>query len=452
MGETPALDSSFNGGNLRNGLSRKTALHRLFLSNLLVLALVLIGSALTVRLIFIRNLKQQANERLMAIAQATAVSAEVDEGEFEWEIEFPPQQLAEAQQAFQWFDPQGKLLEQQGITRYISTLPFKAEPTVQSQIDENKLEVITLPIFDREKGFQSGSISNHGVDKNNKQLIGYLRASQSLEEVNETIARLDVGLAVGAIVAIVLSSLGSGWLNLQAMQPIESSFKRLRQFTADASHELRSPLMAISTNAEVALTYPEGMRDSDGDKFRAIALAIEQMSQLTEDLLLLTRTDKVSSFESERIDLTALLKDLVNLYQPQAQTKQIELKAEIGSDLWLIGDEAKLTRAFTNLIQNAIQYSPAGGEVEVNCKRIGRELLITVEDTGIGIAAEHLDLVFDRLWRADSSRSYYQGGSGLGLAITRAIISNHRGTITVTSQLDVGSCFIVRLPIGKSDL
>ena len=149
------------------------------------------------------------------------------------------------------------------------------------------------------------------------------------------------------------------------MQPIEESFQRLRQFTADASHELRSPLMAISTNAEVALTYPEGMRKSDGEKFQAIAMATEQISQLTEDLLLLARTDKVSSFEFNRIDLTTLLTDLVNLYKPQAQGKQIEFKAEIESDLWLNGDEAKLARAFTNLIQNAIQYTPTGGEVEV---------------------------------------------------------------------------------------
>ena len=404
--------------------------YRLFLSNLLVLGIVLLGSALAVRLVFIRNLKQQANERLMAIAQSTAVSAEVDEGKFEWEMDFPPELLEEAQQAFQWFDLEGKLLEQQGSTRYISTLPLSAEPTVRSQIDEKGLEVITLPI----------------LDKNNRQLIGYLRATQSLEEVDETIARLDVGLGIGAIVAVVLSSVGSGWLNRQAMQPIEESFNRLRQFTADASHELRSPLMAISTNAEVALTYPEGMRKSDGEKFQAIAMATEQMSQLTEDLLLLARTDKVSSFEFERINLTTLLTDLVKLYKPQAQTKQIELKAEIKNDLWLNGDEAKLARAFTNLIQNAIQYTPAGGEVEVKGDRIGRELVINVEDTGIGIKNEHLDLVFDRLWRADRSRSYYEGGSGLGLAITQAIIQNHKGTITVTSQLDEGSCFEVRLP------
>ena len=404
--------------------------YRLFLSNLLVLGLVLLGSALVVRLVFISNLKQQANERLMAIAQSTAVSAEVDEGEFEWEIEFPPELLEEAQQAFQWFDTEKKLLEQQGSTRYISTLPLSAEPTVRSQIDEKGLEVITMPIY----------------DKNNRQLIGYLRATQSLEEVDETIARLDVGLGIGAIVAVVLSSVGSGWLNRQAMQPIEESFQRLRQFTADASHELRSPLMAISTNAEVALTYPEGIRPGDEEKFQAIAMATDQISQLTEDLLLLARTDRVSSFEFNKIDLSTLLTDLVKLYKPQAQTKQIELKAEIENDLWLNGDEAKLTRTFTNLIQNAIQYTPAGGEVEVSSNRIGRELLITVQDSGIGIVPEHLDRIFDRLWRADRSRSYYEGGSGLGLAITKAIVERHRGTITVTSQPDVGSCFDVLLP------
>lgn len=180
-------------------------------------------------------------------------------------------------------------------------------------------------------------------------------------------------------------------------------------------------------------------------------MATEQISQLTEDLLLLTRTDKVSSFEFTRINLTTLLKDLVCLYKPQAQTKRIELKAKIENNLWLIGDEAKLARAFTNLIQNAIQYIPAGGEVEVSRDRIGRELLINVEDTGLGIAPEHLDLVFDRLWRADSSHCYYKSGSGLGLAITQAIIHNHKGTITVTSQLDVGSCFIVRLPASAID-
>lgn len=407
--------------------------YRLFLSNLLIFALVLTGSAFVVRLVFIRNLRQQLTDRLIALAQGTAASAEFEQGYLESETEFSPQQLSDRQQSFQWFDSQGRLREQQGDRTYIPILPFEADRIVQTQTDGIRLQIVTLPI----------------IESNNRQLIGYIRVSQSLEEVDQTIARLDVGLAMGALSALVLSSLGSGLLNRQSMQPIEESFARLKQFTADASHELRSPLMAISTNAEVALAYSEGMRDSDREKFRAIASAIDQMSQLTEDLLLLARTDKFADFESKRIDLTALLTDLVNLYRPQAQVKKIELKAEIESNLWSIGDEGKLARAFTNLIQNAIQYTPNGGEIEVIGDRVGRELKITVADTGIGIASEHLNLVFERLWRADRSRSYYEGGSGLGLAITRAIVGNHKGTITVTSQLNVGSRFVVRLPVAS---
>jgi len=190
------------------------------------------------------------------------------------------------------------------------------------------------------------------------------------------------------------------------------------------------------------------MRASDAAKFQAIALATEQMSQLTEDLLLLARFDRVTDFESKKINLTTLLADLVNLYKPQAQVKQIKFEAEIASDLWLMGDEAQLTRALTNLIQNALQYTPAGGKVKVAGTRINQEIVTTVQDTGIGIALEHQNLIFRRLWRADSSRSYHQRGSGLGLAITQAIIHNHHGTITVTSQLKVGSRFVVSLPVA----
>lgn len=405
--------------------------YRLFLSNLLVLTVILLGSALAVRLVFIRNLKQQMDERLMATAQGTAASAEIEQGAFAWELEFPPQLLEDSQQAFQWFDTQGKLLEQQGNTRYVSALPFQAVASVKSEIDDMGLKVLTLPIFDKYTG----------------DLIGYLRASQSPDPIEETIARLDIGLVVGAIVAVALSSLGSLWLNIQAMQPIEESFERLRQFTADASHELRSPLMAISTNAEVALTYSQGMRTSDGEKFKAIAMATEQMSQLTEDLLLLARFDQVSDLESTKVDLTNLLMNLVRLYKPQAQTKKIQLVAKIDQELWTEGDEVKLTRAFTNLIQNAIQYTPVGGKVKVQGERIDRELKIKVIDTGIGIAPEHLPFVFDRLWRANRSRSYYAGGSGLGLAITEAIVRHHKGTISVASKLKMGSIFVVYLPI-----
>ncbi len=107
------------------------------------------------------------------------------------------------------------------------------------------------------------------------------------------------------------------------MQPIESSFQRLKQFTADASHELRSPLMVIKSNASVALKYPKEMRATDAEKFQAIASATNQMTRLTEDLLFLARTDKIPSRDGANVNLTSILSDLVQLYQPQAEAKRI---------------------------------------------------------------------------------------------------------------------------------
>ncbi len=412
----------------------QTIRYRLFLSNFLVFTLVLLGSGFVVRLVFIRNLRQQSSDRLTAVAQAAAASAEFDKGYLESETKFSQELLSDRALGFQWFDAQGHLIEQQGDRPYLASLPLNAESTVQTQTGKIELQIVTLPI----------------VKSASKEIVGYIRVSQSLAEVNNAIARLDKGLVAGGLVALVLSSLGSGWLNIQAMQPIEASFQRLKQFTADASHELRNPLMAISTNAEIALTYTEGMRTSDAEKFQAIALATEQMSRLTEDLLLLTRSDNVTDFDSQSIDLTNLLINLVDLYKPQAEALKIELKVDIPSNLAVIGDKNKLTRALTNLIQNALQYTPTEGKVNLKATRQGKEIAIAVRDTGIGIAPENLERVFERLWRADNSRSYHQGGSGLGLAITKAIIDKHRGTITVTSQLNVGSCFVVRLPVAES--
>ena len=405
---------------------------RLLLNSLWVFALVLAGFAIAVRLVFMQSLQQQMVEKLTAIGQSVVDDAELDDsGSLTIDDELLAQKIIDEHQSVEWFDLQGKPVEK--IGDYFPDTPLNPQAVIEIQAKNPRIQFITLPV----------------LKEGTKTQTGYVRVSQRLDEFDETVFQLDAGLGVGVIVAIVLSSAGILWLNRQAMQPIEESFRRLKEFTADASHELRSPLMAISSNVEVALKYPEGMRDEDREAMSAVLSATDQMTHLTEDLLLLARTDKVSALTLAPVNLSNILKDLVQLYRSQAEEKQIEITADVQPALRLQGDSAGLTRAFTNLVQNAIRYTSAGGKIDVKASRLGDQLQVRVTDTGVGIARENLEKVFERFWRADQARNYDAGGSGLGLSITQAIVRSHRGYLKVTSTVGRGSSFVVSLPVGS---
>lgn len=402
---------------------------RLLLSYLLVLATILITFAIAVRIVFARSLYNQVVDKLTALGQGAATNAEFENHKIKVETDFPIQSLMQKQQGLQWFDLQERLISQQGTL--LINLPFSKNEVEQLQAGKPRIQAVTLPIINSDEG----------------RLIGYVRVSQSLEELDEIINKLDWGLSGGIFIALAVSGVGGIWLTRQAMQPIEQSFQRLKQFTADASHELRSPLMAVKSNAAVALKYPVGMRETDAEKFAAISCATNQMTQLTEDLLFLARNDRIPDKNWQKTNFTVILEELVQLYKPQSVIKQIKLQAQITQDLYLIGDAVQLRRLFTNLIENALNYTLSGGALEIKTSPNNTYLDIKIQDTGVGIAPEDIDKVFERFWRADRSRSYNSGGSGLGLAIARAIAQNHGGSITVTSLIGKGSCFTVRLPI-----
>lgn len=402
--------------------------HRLLLSYLLVMASILGVFAIAVRVVFTHALSQQMTEKLVALGQGAATSLELENGHLGFQSDFPAQSLIDRDQALEWFDPQGQSIGKQG--RYGLTLSFAGKQTVQTQAGKPQIRGVTLPVMSSDSG----------------RLMGYVRASQSLEEFDETLIKLDLGLGGGIMVALLLSGVGGAILTRQAMQPIEQSFDRLKQFTADASHELRSPLMAIEANVAVALTYPEDNRSQgDLEKFEAIASATSQMTRLTEDLLFLARNNNLPNHHREALNLADLLDDLVRLYQPQAEKKAICLQVNGDHSLSLLGDAEQLKRLFTNLIVNALQYTPEGGRVEVDRRLAGKKIVVHVRDTGIGISPKQAERVFDRFWRAEQSRAYESGGSGLGLAIAQAIAQSHGGLITVVSQLGEGSCFTVSL-------
>jgi signal transduction histidine kinase len=226
----------------------------------------------------------------------------------------------------------------------------------------------------------------------------------------------------------------------------------MRQFTADASHELRSPLTAIKTSVDVIRSHPERTHNADVQKIAAIAQASEQMTHLVEDLLFMARFD--SGRDRDRQDRlfspSELLEDLLAMLEPQIQAKVIALRTnlhEINLDQANIyGDPQQIRRLFVNLLENAIAYTPQSGEIQVNLAKQENFLEINITDTGIGIAAEDLEHIFERFWRADRARNRRSGGSGLGLSIAQAIAHRHGAAINVSSAIGLGSCFSVKFP------
>lgn len=280
-------------------------------------------------------------------------------------------------------------------------------------------------------------------------LQGYVQVGALTKDIETELNRLLAGLGVGGVSAVILIGGTGWWLTQRSLQPMERSMQQLQQFTADASHELQNPLTAIKTAIEVMQSHPERIHPVDQPKLSAIASATHQMTHLVEDLLLLARTDANSSSLASKlpIPLDELLEDLLEFFQPQAIAKQLCLQAIWSGEVLVLGDAAQLRRLFANLLDNALHYTPDRGMVRVTMQPCDAHVVVTIKDTGIGIASAHLSKVFDRFWQADQARSWREDGTGLGLAIAQAIAEAHNGKITVTSQVGVGSCFRVQLPI-----
>lgn len=229
---------------------------------------------------------------------------------------------------------------------------------------------------------------------------------------------------------------------------LHDSFAQTRQFSADASHELRTPLTIIRGEMELVLRSnksPEEYR-------RVIASALEEILRLTsiiDNLLLFARADQ-GTYEMQlgEVDLTELADELYEDGEVLAEPKHIKVTFTKGAPVVMVGDRIRLRQLFLNLLDNAIKYTPDGGEVSLRVSRENGTALFSVRDTGIGIPAGEIERVFDRFYRVEKARSREMGGSGLGLSIARWIAELHRGRIHVESTPNKGSTFTVELPLN----
>ncbi|MGA7953354.1 MAG: ATP-binding protein [Gloeobacterales cyanobacterium] len=279
---------------------------------------------------------------------------------------------------------------------------------------------------------------------------GILQIGLSLEEADEVFKQVLLGLLVSVPLLQCVIGLAAWLLAGRAMIPIRKSYERLQQFTADASHELRTPVATILTTAQSAVQTEQLTPEQSQAKFTAIVETARRMSSLTNDLLWLARTDRIDAVEQpklERCSLKTILSDLYEELAPQAEAKQLKFTCQLSeTDPKVRGYEDQLYRLFTNLIVNAIKYTPTGGKVEIDLAQAADQAEIKVCDSGVGISAQHLPQLFERFYRVDESRTHSEGGTGLGLAIAKQIVETHHGEITVSSTPKGGSTFTVHLP------
>ena len=319
-----------------------------------------------------------------------------------------------------------------------------------------------------------------------------VQAAALMNEAFEALDRFRLILILAIPLLLLLASMGGYWLSTRALAPVdeistaaqrisienlserlhvlrtgdqlqrltetlngmlarlEASVQRMKEFTADASHELRAPVSLIRTTAEVAVQKRDRTAAEYREALGEILEESERTSQVVDSLMLLARADSgKETLDYSSTDLCAIVQEAADQGEKLARNRGLQFSAKVpSSPLPIHADSDAIRRALLILIDNAAKYTPSGGQVRMDLTRQGSVAIAAVTDSGIGIAADDLDHIFDRFWRADKARSREHGGAGLGLSIAKWIAETHGGSIEVDSQPGKGSSFRIRLPLN----
>lgn len=269
----------------------------------------------------------------------------------------------------------------------------------------------------------------------------------NMEIEQDMLNRLLFVLIVTGLLGIILFVFGSILLSSRAIRPIKESVERQRSFVADASHELRTPLAVMQTNLEILKENPQATLQSQAKWLQNIVSETQRMTKLVEDLLTLARSDSGQIILDKTVfSLPALLYEVKDTFIVLINEKKLAISISPDCQIQFYGDRARIRQLFVILLDNAIKYSKKNGSIQIVIQDLQQQLIVSMQDTGIGIDAVDIDKIFDRFYRADKSRSSENGGVGLGLSIAQWIVNEHHGNITVSSTVGAGTIFTIQLP------
>lgn len=371
---------------------------------------------------------------------------------------------------------------------------FRSEPLESNNV------AITLPGDLRSPRFETGQVDRHPMRFYSQRITidgapYTVEIAVPLDEVFGALERFRTLLLLVAPVLLIGASAGGYWISRRALAPVDeisraaqrisienltqrlrvprsgdelqrlsetlnamlarldASVRRMAQFTADASHELRAPVALIRTTAEVATLRRDRPSSEYLDALDDILEESERTSQVVESLMLLARSDAGgASVERHDLDARSVVREAAEQGEKLAHSNGLEFRLETADlPVPIQGDPESLRRALLILIDNAIKYTPGGGTVRVRLCADQDRAVVSVSDTGIGIAEDDLPHIFERFWRADRARTRERAGAGLGLSIAKQIVEMHSGSIRVESRPGKGSTFQILLPLNGEE-
>jgi heavy metal sensor kinase len=365
---------------------------------------------------------------------------------------------------------------------------FRADFLRQHALAPAAPGLLTQPLYQDEQLSRSLRFVSQRIEANGR--VFRVQMGLPIDQVNQTLIRFRGYLLMFAPLLLLAAASGGFWLSRKALSPvdaltrtartinatnlsdrleklttgdelqrlsdtlnemlgrIEHAFIRVTQFTADASHELRTPISLIRTEAEIALRRSRGDAEYR-EALRHILLEAERTSGLIEELLSLARADSGrETLQVAPADLSAIVQEVSEQWQELMAARNLRFTRDVtDAKVNVLGDRTALQRLLTVLLDNAAKYTPAPGAVELCLETTGSSAVIRVRDSGIGIALEDQPKIFERFYRVDKSRSRDLRGAGIGLAIAQWIVQQHKGSISVESSPGKGSTFLVQLPL-----